>query len=236
MRIFSTIKKAMEDKLQTPVTRHWLESLSTEQLIKLADSYGIDIPPGLERIFIIEEILDVSGIDEQETADDMEVNENYSETAALPGQYNISYIEIKTRDPLWVFAFWEIKKHDRELHETASDFNGYCLRVIPLDKNGKEKNPYENNFTVSVGAEDFGRYLGIVEHSEQNPDCYVVQLCVNRGDVMIQIAVSQPFFLPKPYDHDIITEMERNPLIRLSGARDLEIVKNIDHQSAGKRQ
>jgi hypothetical protein len=236
MRIFSTIKKAMEDKLQVPVTRHWLESLSTEQLIKLADSYGIDIPLELERIFIVEEILEVSGIDNQETADDIEVNDDYSETAALPVQYNISYIDVIIRDPLWVFAFWEIKKHDRELHENADDFNGYCLRVIPLDKNGKEKNPNENPFTVSVDAQDCARYLGIVEHSTQDSDCYAVQLCVNRGDILIQIAVSQIFYLPKPYNNDIIAGLSSNPLIRLSGVGDLAIIKNMDHPSGVKRQ
>jgi hypothetical protein len=236
MRIFSTIKKAMENILQAPVTRHWLESLSTEQLIKLADSYGIDIPPGLERIFIIEEILEVSNIDKQETDDDMEVNDDYSETAALPGQYNISYIEVIIRDPLWVFAFWEIKKHDRELHETADDFNGYCLRVIPLAKDGKEETQNDNPFTVSVSAEDCARYLGIVEHSAQDSDCYVVQLCVNRGDMLLQIAASQPFYLPKPYDNDIIAGLSRNPLIRLSGAGDLAIIKTADRHPAVKRQ
>jgi hypothetical protein len=226
----------MEDKLQAPVTRHWLESLSTEQLIKLADSFAIDIPPELERIFIIEEILEVSNVDKQETTDDMEENHSYPETAPLPKQYNISYIEVIIRDPLWVFVFWEIKKHDRELHENADDFNGYCLRVIPLDKNGKEKSPDENPFTVSVGAEDCARYLGIVEHSAHNPDCYVIQLCVNRGDNLLTIAVSQAFSLPKPYDNDIIANLSRNSLIRLSGIGDLAIIKNTDRQSAVKRQ
>jgi len=226
----------MEDKLQAPVTRHWLECQSTEQLIRLADSYGIDIPPGLERIFIIEEILEVSNIEKQETPDEMEVSHSYSETAALPKQYNISYVEVIIRDPLWVFAFWEIKKHDRELHENADDFSGYCLRVIPLDKNGKENKPNENPFTVSVDAEDCGRYLGIVEHTAHTTDCYVIQLCVNRGDNLFTIAASQPFYLPKPFDNDIIANISLNPLIRLSGARDLAIIKNTDRQPAVKRQ
>jgi len=226
----------MENILQVPVTRHRLESLSTEQLIKLADSYGVDIPPGLERIFIIEEILEVTSIENQETASDIEVREEYSETAALPSQYNISYIDVIIRDPFWVFAFWEVKKHDKEQHETSDDFNGYCLRVIPLDKNGKERNPHENSFTVSVDAEDTARYLGIVEHSAQNSDYYIIQLCVNKGNVLLQIAVSKPFFLPKPYDNDMIADMCGNPLIRLSGARDLSIIKNTNRQPAVKRQ
>jgi len=236
MRIFFTIYKVMEDNLQAPVTRHWLESLSTEQLIKLADSNGIDIPPDLERIFIIEEILEVSNVDKQETTDDLEVNHSYSETAALPKQYNISYVDVIIRDPFWVFAFWEIKKHDRESYENTDNFNGYCMRVIPLDKDGKENKSNENSFTVSVEAEDCGRYLGIVEHTVNTPDCYVIQLCVDKGDNLQTIAASQPFYLPKPYNNDIIADMCLNPLIRLSGAKDLAIIKNIDRQSAVKRQ
>jgi len=226
----------MDDKLQAPVTRHWLECQSTEQLIKLADSYGIDIPPELERIFIIEELLEAGNVEEQEISDDIEVSHSYSETVQLPKQYNISYIDVIIRDPLWVFAFWEIKKHDRESYESAENFNGYCLRVIPLDKNGKENKQNENTFTVSIDAEDFCRYIGIVEHSEQDSNCYVIQLCVNKDDNLTTIVSSQPFYLPKPYNNDIIANMSLNPLIRLSGVRELAVIKNTDRQSAVKRQ
>ena len=41
----------------TRFTRVFLDSLSTDELVKLADSHGIDIPPDLERIFVIEELL-----------------------------------------------------------------------------------------------------------------------------------------------------------------------------------
>jgi hypothetical protein len=220
----------MVNNLEVPITRHWLESLSLDELIKLADSNGIDIPPGLERIFIIEEILDISGAVRLENAGDMEENPAYAETALLPKQYNISYVEVIIRDPLWVFAFWEVKKHDRELHENADNFNGYCLRVIPLDENKKEKNPNDNPFTIPVNAEDSARYLGIVEHSAQNSDCYVIKLCVNKGDTLLTIASSHPFYLPKPVENDIVANLCRNPLIRLSGAQDLTVAKNTDRQ------
>ena len=36
----------------------FLKSLTTRELQKLADSAGIDIPPDLDRIFIIRELLD----------------------------------------------------------------------------------------------------------------------------------------------------------------------------------
>ncbi|MDR0319919.1 MAG: DUF4912 domain-containing protein [Treponema sp.] len=234
----------------TPVSRHWLESLSTDELIKLADTYGIDIPPELERIFIIEELLEVSSADEQEPTADLEVAPSYLESAALPKQYNISYIEVMIRDPLWVFAFWEIKSHDREAHEKTDDFNGYCLRVIPLNENG-EPNPGENSFTVLLGAEDSARYLGFAgqasdedapheEHLQKGAlreTCrYVIKLNVIHGESESQIASSQPFCLPKLYNNEIAAEMSCNPLIRLSGVQDLSIIKNSDRHSKVKRQ
>ena len=39
---------------EQPVTRAYLESLTTSDLIKMADNSGIDIPSELDRIFIIE--------------------------------------------------------------------------------------------------------------------------------------------------------------------------------------
>ena len=41
------------------ISRTYLESLSTADLISLADEYGIDIPEELNRRFIIGELLEV---------------------------------------------------------------------------------------------------------------------------------------------------------------------------------
>jgi len=38
---------------QTPLSRAYLESLSTSDLVSLAEEYGIDVPEGLNRRFII---------------------------------------------------------------------------------------------------------------------------------------------------------------------------------------
>jgi hypothetical protein len=234
------------------VSRAWLESLSSEELIKIADTYGIDIPPGLERIFIIEEILECSTIDEQEPKNDLEVNPSYTDTALLPKQYNISFIEVLIRDPLWVFVFWEIKGHDRETHENAPDFNGYFLRVIPLEE--KETEPKELPFTVSIDPKDSARYLGFTseltarkqhdagytdtqpENSFKNAGHYIIKLGVTRGNSEIQIAASQPFYLPKLNEHEAANDINSNPLIRLSGTQDLQIIKYTDRHSRIKRQ
>jgi hypothetical protein len=211
------------------LSRPQLESLSTDELVKLADTYGIDIPPGLERIFIIEELLETAdNLKEEEPAEEIEVNPSYSETALLPKQYNISFVEVIIRDPLWVFVFWEVKGQDREMHEKANDFQGYCLRVTQTEG--------DNSFDVSVGIDDNARYLGLPEESERDGRSYIVKLGAIRGGAEYHIADSQPFSLPKLNNNEIITEMSKNPLIRLSGIQDLTITKNIDRQARVKRQ
>jgi len=235
------------EETHVPVTRSWLESLSTDELIKSADNYGIDIPPGLERIFIIEELLEIANTYNQEETEAIEVNPSYSETVLLPKQYNISFIDVILRDPLWVFVFWEVKGHDREIHENAHDFNGYYLRVVPLDKDGKEYQSKDLSFTVSINPEDCARYLGFAGYSfdnisvdsetiAQKSGFFVIKLGVIRGDSELPITSSAPFFLPHLSDDYDIVEMSRNQLIRLSGVQDLSITKNIDRQSRIKRQ
>jgi hypothetical protein len=226
----------MNESPQAPVSRPWLESLSTGELVKLADSYGIDIPPGLERIFIIEELLECADSEEQEVRDEIQINPSYSESVALPRQYNISYIEVMIRDPLWVFAFWEIKGHDREIHENAQDFKGYCLRVIPLGEGETEPSGKENSFTVPVNADDSARYLGFADHSSQDSGRYIVKLGVIRGNRELQIASSAPFHLPRLIEDECLTEMSGSPLVRLSGVQDLLLTKSTDRQPRVKRQ
>jgi uncharacterized protein len=223
----------MEEMPDGPVSRTWLESLSTAELIKLADSFGIDIPLGLERIFIIEELLEYSDTDIEEKADDLEINPAYIETTVLPKQYNISYIEVIIRDPLWVFVYWEIKGHDREVHEHANDFKGYCLRVVPLNERNTELN--EASFTVPVNADDSARYLGFAEHSSQSHGCYIIRLAVIRGNSELPVAESLPFRLPRLIENEEINAMKENPLFRFSGVQDLSIIKNTDRRSKVKR-
>ena len=229
----------MNASLQFPVSRTWLESKSTGELIKLADGFSIDIPDGLERIFIIEELLEYSNMNALEAKHDLENNSSYSETADLPKQYNISYIEVIIRDPLWIFVYWEIKSHDREMHENTDDFKGYCLRLVPI--NEAETELKENSFTVPVGSEDCARYIGLTEQSfnkdiTQAQERYIIKLGVIRGDSETQIAVSQPFCMPRLIENENINNMKENPLSRLSAVADLPIIKNTDRQSRTKRQ
>jgi hypothetical protein len=221
-----------EDRL----TKAYLDSLSTDELVKMAEGFGIDIPPGLERIFIIEEVLAAAREEtEPEDEEDSPVSpREFSETSELPKQYNITFLEVMIRDPLWAFVFWEIKSHDKEVYEQAPDFGGYCLRVIPLaEQPAKQKG---NSFTVSVGVEDSAWYLGFPPAEGQ----YQVELCVLRGDGEQILAVSRPFKLPRLLSRPGLNradspetgpDLYRSPLIMLSGAGVFPVIRNADRLS-----
>jgi hypothetical protein len=219
--------------------RPLLESLSTGELIRLADSYGIEIPPGLERVFIVRELLDIALDAEPDSEEEWEANQNaihddLTETAALPKQYNITFIEVMVRDPLWAFVFWEIKKSDKELFEKESDFKGYCLRVIPLESAGQGET--EQPFMVPVGIDDTAWYLGFPPAEGS----YRVELCVLQNEKETVLAGSRPFRLPRFLDppavknstdtNDEIQAIYQNPLVILSGAADFQVIRSAERQ------
>jgi hypothetical protein len=213
--------------------RTYLERLTTHELIILADRFGIDIPPELERIFIIEELMDLAAEDEPLFNKPEPLREaDFLESVPLPKQYNITFIEVMPRDPLWVFTFWEIKSHDKDFYERAPDFTGYCLKVSPL----KGAAGQDDSFKVPVGPADTAWYLGF----PPSGGCYRVELRAVRSGGEVILAVSHPFKMPKlltPSKAAEAAEREiyQNPLSRLSGAGDLPVLRNGDRLSRTMR-
>jgi hypothetical protein len=192
--------------------RSCLERLTTRELARMADREGIDIPPDLDRIFIIQELLEQELLKNSETplSSGPEAPPSGFGPVPLPRHYNITWLEILPRDPLWVFAFWEIKAQDRERFEALPGFDGYCLRASLAGA----------AFTVPVGNDDNAWYLGLPSQRGE----YTVELGFSfRGGearrleepVFKRLAVSAPFTLPEGPGLEKIPD---NPLIRLSGA------------------
>ncbi|GHV63455.1 hypothetical protein AGMMS49587_13530 [Spirochaetia bacterium] len=239
------------------LTRPYLESLTTNELVRLANSFGIDIPPSLERVFIIGELLDVASTEyaeaEEETADVLEAAD-FLDSAPLPKQYNITFIEVLIRDPLWAFLFWEVKSSDKEFFQKEADFEGYCLRVNPIGNRGEAQKG--NPFTVPVGNDDTAWYLGFSPGSPgENAAAhaavrYQVELCVLRGPEPAVLAVSRVFTMPRlqppvhsyspaqpgKSDTAALVPMAAcfGALTRLSGAEDFRVIRNADRQPRAK--
>jgi hypothetical protein len=231
------------------LTWPYLESLTTGELAVLADNLGIEIPPALERNFIVEALIEASFEDEYELEEQEPLDEaDFLEPVQLPHQYNITYIDVLIRDPLWVFAFWEIKGHDREIHEKAPDFGGYFLRVqaVPPSRlrSGYER-PEDTSFTVPVGIDDTAWYLGFSPASAGTTGisaagfgkagggraaCLQVELCVLRDTESEVLAVSKTFRLPSLLAA-APSDIPLDPLCRLSGLDDLPVLRNGDRLS-----
>jgi hypothetical protein len=223
---------------KAPLDRPFLESLTTAELIKLADREGIDLPPGLERILIIGELLDtLDDVEEEEEKDHGPFPKEKrlpASSAPFPGRYNITYLNVLVRDPLWAFAFWEINDHDREIHEKAPDFGGYCLRVEEDPRPGDAgpagpRAGKDLSFVVQVGIEDSAWYLGFSPPG----GAFRVELCATRREEPVILAVSAPFTLPNLHEPlgNRYSPASHNPLLRLSGIDEFRILHNTSRLS-----
>ena len=247
-----------------PVTRVYLESLTTSDLIRMADNFGIDIPPDLDRIFIIEELLEVTSPHGQaEDAAEADISampaaSQYAdmadsglvESVLLPRQYNITFIEVMIRDPFWAFVFWEIKTQDKEQYEKAQDFEGYYLKVSPVLRSpavgtpaaaaGSAKPEAAGVFTIPVSHDDTAWYLGLSPSAQANANQkYKVELCVGTKEDETVLAVSNTFKMPSsnelPAGAEIRSFAAENPVLMLSGYNDFRVARNNERLPRTKR-
>jgi hypothetical protein len=245
--------------------------MTTAELIRIADSFGIDIPPGLDRVFVIEELLDIASLYESLEEQDGESSfnggsapdqgsgkgefgadpgeipdsqgplcgslaadtgesrfgtEDFPGSVPFPKQYNITFVDVMIRDPLWAFVFWEIKEHDREALERMAGFDGYCLRVNPLKKDGTPD--HLSAFTVSTGPEDTAWYAGFP--SENTGSRFQAELCARLGDRIDVLATSQAFTMPRLQENAGFPGRCFSELALLCGAEEFPILRNPERK------
>jgi len=230
------------------MTRAYLESLATGDLIAAADKLGIDIPDNPDRILIIEELLDFSSREEGSSLAGREPEINdliLTESVPLPKQYNITFIDVMIRDPFWAFVFWEIKASEKEQFEKDENFDGYYLKVSRLDDNGSG-NGNSGLFMVPVKSEDTAWYLSLspafeADNSWSNESKFKVEFCAGVGGVETALAVSKAVKLPYLPElpstagkHDASMVLG-NELVCLSGYADFHVLRRNERQLRVKK-
>lgn len=142
------------------LSRQYLESVSTADLISLADDYGIDIPDNLNRRFIIAELLESADEIENIRKSDKDVqikNGDVAVAESLPPSYNETQISAILRNPAWAFVFWDIKEADAKILHTDNSVTALNLHISFYDT--PELTKTVDSFDVQVSVNDREQYV-----------------------------------------------------------------------------
>ncbi|MBQ7158509.1 MAG: DUF4912 domain-containing protein [Treponema sp.] len=139
------------------LSRSYLETLSSADLLTLADDYDIDVPDDLNRRFLIGELLEVAQESELETREGIDIITDavLPITTKLPETYNETQINVLLCNPSWAFVFWDMKESDiRRLKE-----NGASLLLRVSFFSDEDAVVPEETFDVQISFSDRAQYV-----------------------------------------------------------------------------
>ena len=141
-----------------PISLSYLETLSTADLIELAEEYDLDIPEQLNRRFIISELLEIADELNEQNDDDFEGNvENIETTQELPFSYNETTIDVVLRNPAWAYVYWDISASDLQNVINVKGFSKLLLRVHFWESEIADK--LVDVCELSISVEDRAQYI-----------------------------------------------------------------------------
>ncbi len=201
----------------TPVNRAYLETLSTDDLVLLADDFGIDIPEGLNRRFIIGELLELAEYDRSAAQDAANLSDaEFTEVPdPLPETYNETSISILLRDPQWVHVYWDVQSILLVKTMNYPRFESFFLRVNTL-KNTDGVPTVTDFFDIDVSERDRSWYVYL---SAREYACRI-DLCVRNSQEKEQVlAKSRELVLPAggPGEYAPGNGSRSSPILALSG-------------------
>lgn len=212
------MKKKIEQK---DLSRNTLETLTSSQLIELADEFGIDIPDDLNRQFIITELLEVA----REITDNFNYKETIKETddagfiaTELTDSYNETKIDILLRNPVSLFVYWDFS--EVQLKQLNASKTSVYLQVSFFD-DAEEEKP-QDSFDIQIDYTDREQYI-LIPGGKKFVRVDLMQNTSNAMDAVL--AVSSRLAIPE------LSEEFRNfqpgedlkikPILELSGIKTL---------------
>lgn len=179
------------------VAKSILQSLETGDLIDLAKSCDLFVPPNFSRISLIDELLELDI-----SIESLPVSKIPLDTIeSLPRSYNMTEIGLLLRDPMWCFAFWDINRMELEKITLESSF-ALFLRLMSF-KSEKDGVPssYED---IDIKIEESSIYVNtsMCEEITQVALCYRTKIktevlaksnfiCLPRKDIKARLTVEE---------------------------------------------
>lgn len=224
-----------------PVNIERLNGLSIDALYALSDKMGLDLPADLERVFIVEALIEAFEEDSEDrkSASDAavhieekkysgseldEIDASLDAAPCIERRYNETVIHVIARDPEWAFVFWDVRDDELDALRVTDGFSGLFLRVI------KEPS-YDGKGTVSfdvvVDEDDDHWYLHLPEEDRS----YRVDLYARNGSRSRLLAHSPVIRTPRGLMADSFVDLGSGAaeLAALSGLASLEIAQMPDH-------
>ena len=149
-------------KKDSRLTRAKLETYSSEELLDIADEYGIDAPDDLNRQFIIGDLLALADeMEDKERKKEKEpivLSEGEQEAIninVLPESYNETKINAVLQNPVSLFVWWDLSEWTlKKIHADRADLR---LAVYFFDSLESEK-PCDT-FDIQISLEDREKYV-----------------------------------------------------------------------------
>jgi hypothetical protein len=221
----------------TGVDAEKLSLLSDEELRLLAEKMGIYVPEGLDRVFLIEEIIEAFEDDTAEKSFSHDAPDHVEEKKltgtgfipgrleeiAIPERYNETSIVAIVRDPLWIFSFWDIAEPAKEKIAAEMEEPKLLLRV-------SEANDADSAFhyDISVNFDDRKWYIN-VPYARRS---YRIDLCVAKSQKINILARSNIVRMPSQYmDISVKLPQMTKSLFILSGSEELHLIEPKEENS-----
>jgi uncharacterized protein len=171
-----------------------LDALSLEELYALADKTGLDLPPGLEKPFVVEEILDALEEDSEDRRaaqgeavhiDEKKYSglrmgdfyENPELGEPMATRYNETMIRAIVRDPSWAFAYWDVADSELDALRGEESSASLFLRVAEMGSSGEQNDAHREYFDIPVADNDLQWYINLPRSGVR----FHIDLCARRG-------------------------------------------------------
>lgn len=232
---------------QKKLTRSYLETLSSADLISLADEYGIDIPDNLNRRFIIGELLEVSSdLESRDKSNNSDISEmshlsdeessslpdslkSDFESNELPKTFNETEIDFTFRNPVWVYVYWDIKNSDIQKINDNDNFEHLSIRVSYF--NSFESNIPTESFDMKISLEDRAQFIMLSANKPNDNSKNFVRIdlvMVCSENLCENLAISKKIALPQGSEYLSLAkpgcEYDVSEVFELSGFN--KILKN----------
>jgi hypothetical protein len=209
------------------LSRNYLESMVSADLVALADEYGIDVPENLNRRFIIAELLEIAAEIDDETENTIEFVESAElPQTELPKSYNETSVTAILRNPVWLYIYWDISEKDLNfIHSTPG-----CrpaLNIIVFDRENKPVP--ENSFIMPVTLDDREQYVLLPAGKAKT----CVELVLDMRDGKRQVFASSSV-IPLPWSSfdfsSVVTKKSIPPMLSLSGFHEIISAQYRQHR------